>query len=373
METVYIYTCIIVIFLYKSTAEKNQYGNLCLETARKFVNKDNKCKFKEKKAAAFFKADNSTCLNTCEFEMINVHNRKMKNLKFNFTFDAEYKLLSVCTKQKADSVENVLNIKCVSWMKDYYRHWESGVRCSLPNAECVRINTFCVCHCMSGYFIQTGNCLKANIKVNESCVSDKQCTGTTFARNCSGGLCSCQDGFILLNNTCHQEYKADSNNKSLLGVIVGGPLAGAIIVTLSAFLIYKRLCRENTSRKEPVIHSKINDTNRVDDHATPLRENKQENVANKSPYDHSEESVDYCHIYDETRDALTQDDVYHHLNEEEQKQDDSNCDHASAAVGHVTDLNEYSVISDIKTDETMSPTEENDEYFVLEQSFSKDG
>lgn len=44
------------------------------------------------------------------------------------------------------------------------------------------------------------------------------------------------------------EHKADSNNKSLLGVIVGGPLAGAIIVTLSAFLIYKRLCRENTSR-----------------------------------------------------------------------------------------------------------------------------
>lgn len=44
----------------------------------------------------------------------------------------------------------------------------------------------------------------ANIKVNESCVSDKHCTGTTFARNCSGGLCSCQDGFILLNDACHQ-------------------------------------------------------------------------------------------------------------------------------------------------------------------------
>lgn len=60
--------------------------------------------------------DNSTCLNTCNFEM-NAHTRKMKNLKFNFTFDAEYKLLNVCTKRKADSVENVLNIKCVSWMK----------------------------------------------------------------------------------------------------------------------------------------------------------------------------------------------------------------------------------------------------------------
>lgn len=47
---------------------------------------------------------------------------------------------------------------------DYYRHWESGI-CSLPNAECVRINTFCVCHCMSGYFIQTGNCLKGKIPI----------------------------------------------------------------------------------------------------------------------------------------------------------------------------------------------------------------
>lgn len=99
----------------------------------------------------------------------------------------------------------------------------------------------------------------------------------------------------------------------------------------------------------------------------------QENAANKSPYDHSEEAVDYSHIYDETRDALTQDDVYHHLNEEEeQKQDDNNYDHASAAVDHVTNLNEYSAISDFNNDKTVSPIEEKDEYFVLEQSFSKD-
>lgn len=63
-----------------------------------------------------FFIDNSICLNICNFEM-NVYIRKMKNLKFNFIFDVEYKLLNVCIKWKVDFVENVLNIKCVLWMK----------------------------------------------------------------------------------------------------------------------------------------------------------------------------------------------------------------------------------------------------------------
>lgn len=64
-----------------------------------------------------FLIDDSICLNRCEFEMINGYKLKMKNLKFNFIFDVEYKLLNVCIKWKVDFVENVLNIKCVLWMK----------------------------------------------------------------------------------------------------------------------------------------------------------------------------------------------------------------------------------------------------------------
>lgn len=137
--------------------------------------------------------------------------------------------------------------------------------------------------------------------------------------------------YIYLSVTKRQEHRADGNKKSLFVAIIGGLLAG---------------------RKEPVIRFENHqyDTKGVDDNATPLRETKQENVATKSPDDHSEETVDYSHIHDETRIALTQDDVYHHLNEEEeekeQKQIDNNYDHANAAVGHVTNLNEYSLISD---------------------------
>lgn len=44
----------------------------------------------------------------------------------------------------------------------------------------------------------------ANVKVNEACESDTQCTGTDNSRNCSGGICVCQVGYVSINNTCHQ-------------------------------------------------------------------------------------------------------------------------------------------------------------------------
>lgn len=217
--------------------------------------------------------------------------------------------------------------------------------------------------------------------MDQPCTYDSQCLGSPNA-SCVDGKCSCIKGYsakdssVCVSMAERQEQKADGNKKSLFAAIIGGLLAGVVIVTVSAILIYKRFCRNNITRKEPVIHFENHqyDTNGVNDNATPLRETKQENAANKSPHDHSKEAVEYSHIYDETRDALAQDDVYHHLNEEkDQKQDDNNYDHASAAVGHVTNLSEYSLISDFKNDKTVSLTEEQDEYFIIEQSFSTNG
>lgn len=45
-----------------------------------------------------------------------------------------------------------------------------------------------------------------------------------------------------------QEHRADGNKKSLFAAIIGGLLAGVVILTVSAFLIYKRFCRNNTTR-----------------------------------------------------------------------------------------------------------------------------
>lgn len=456
---------IIVILLNKSTAEKrDNYGQLCLETVRVFYQSDNRCNCTGKETADSFKGANTTCPKMCKFEMSNVNSKGKLGLKIQLLFNSYNATIDACIHPS--QIFRNLTINCSSWNEGDYAVW-GPLGCSDSNGQCDRISTVCACHCHPGYTSVKNECKKAKVKVNETCESDTQCTGTDFSRNCSGGICVCQVGYVSINNTCHpgnialghtcvsdlqctdtpwatnctdgrctcqvghipinntcypgdlslnqsciydsqclgspytgclvgkcsctrghsakdssdcesmnkgKEYRADGNNKSLLGAIFGGLLAGVVIVTVTAFLIYKRFCHNDTTRKEPVIHFEKNDTKRVDDNATPLIENKQENVANKSRPDHSEEAVDYSHIYDETRNALTQDDIYHHLNEEkEQKQDDNNYDHASAAVDHVTNLNEYSAISDFNNDKTVSPTEEKDEYFVLEQSFSKDG
>ncbi|XP_052680418.1 uncharacterized protein LOC128161232 [Crassostrea angulata] len=463
---VYIYT--IVILVCKSNTENIYYGDLCLESAANFMNVDgtSRCEYKERDVRTFLKNASITCPKRCKFTMSNSNSNGKRGLKFQLFFNTKNETVDACGANKNGKFRNIY-INCSSWNDDDHAVWGSG-NCQDSKGQCDRISTVCVCHCQPGYTMVENNCKNANIKLNEPCESDTQCTGTDTSRNCTGGICVCQVGHVSINNTCHQGnialghncvsdvqctgtpwatncsagqctcqvghvpvnntchpgnialghscvsdvqctgtpwatncsagqctcqvghvpvnntchpvterqgHRADGNKKSPFAAIIGGLFAGVVIVTVSAFLIYRRFCRNDTTRKEPVIRFKNHqyDTNGVDDNTTPLRETKQENAANKSPHDHSEEAVDYSHIYDETRDVLTQDDVYHHLNEEEQKKDDNNYDHASAAVGHVTNLSEYSLISDFKNDRTVSLTEEQDEYFVIEQSFSKDG
>uniref|UniRef100_A0A8W8LJW3 EB domain-containing protein n=1 Tax=Magallana gigas TaxID=29159 RepID=A0A8W8LJW3_MAGGI len=422
---VYIYT--IAILVCNSNAQNIEYGNMCLESVSKFWNldADYRCKFKESQIRNFLQNANTTCPKICKFTMSDLKSNGARDLKIKLLFNnvSNNRVVDACANRSPNQGFRELYINCSSWNEGEYGVYQGN--CKDNNGQCDSIYTVCACHCQQGYTMVDNNCENGKIAFNHSCVSYVQCTGTPLATNCSAGQCTCQVGHVTVNNTCYpgylvldqpctydsqclgspnascvdgkcscikgysakdssvcvsmaerQEQKADGNKKSLFAAIIGGLLAGVVIVTVSAILIYKRFCRNNTTRKEPVIHFENHqyDTNGVDDNATPLIETKQENAANKSPHDHSKEAVEYSHIYDETRDALAQDDVYHHLNEEkDQKQDDNNYDHASAAVGHVTNLSEYSLISDFKNDKTVSLTEEQDEYFIIEQSFSTNG
>ncbi|XP_065938814.1 uncharacterized protein [Magallana gigas] len=425
---VYIYTFAILVC--KSNAQNIDYGNMCLESASKFWNSGatSRCGLKESEIRKFLQNANTTCPKKCKFTMSNkTSNGAIRGLKIQLLFNDRNKTeLEACSNNPQNKRFGELYINCSSWNKGDYGVYENSWNCQDSNGHCDLIYTVCACHCQPGYTMVKDNCKNANeAKVNEVCESITQCTGTDNLRNCSGGVCVCQAGYVSINNTCHQGnitfsqtcisdvqctgtplatncsagrctcqvghvpenntcypvterqgHRADGNKKSPFAAIIGGLFAGVVIVTVSAFLIYKRFCRNYTTRKEPVIHFENHhyDAKGIDDNATPLKETKQENAANKSPHDHSKEAVEYSHIYDETRDALAQDDVYHHLNEEkDQKQDDNNYDHASAAVGHVTNLSEYSLISDFKNDKTVSLTEEQDEYFIIEQSFSTNG
>lgn len=42
-----------------------------------------------------------------------------------------------------------------------------------------------------------------DIVVGDTCKSDLQCTGSEHAGICHGGVCSCQNGYFRLNNSCY--------------------------------------------------------------------------------------------------------------------------------------------------------------------------
>lgn len=41
--------------------------------------------------------------------------------------------------------------------------WNDVYACSINDAQCVRINNYCVCHCIPGYILEGKKCLKGKI------------------------------------------------------------------------------------------------------------------------------------------------------------------------------------------------------------------
>lgn len=41
--------------------------------------------------------------------------------------------------------------------------WDDVKAYFIHDAQCVRINKYCICHCMLGYSLEDGKCLKSNI------------------------------------------------------------------------------------------------------------------------------------------------------------------------------------------------------------------
>lgn len=41
--------------------------------------------------------------------------------------------------------------------------WDDVFACSVNDAQCVRINSYCICHCLPGYILEDEKCLKSEL------------------------------------------------------------------------------------------------------------------------------------------------------------------------------------------------------------------
>nr|XP_034306362.1 uncharacterized protein LOC105333042 [Crassostrea gigas] len=60
------------------------------------------------------------------------------------------------------------------------------------------------CTCDTGYMLIDNNCYKDHVPVGGFCILDKQCTGSNNSETCDNGRCRCLDGHVLLELECIQ-------------------------------------------------------------------------------------------------------------------------------------------------------------------------
>ena len=88
------------------------------------------------------------------------------------------------------------------------------------------------------------------------------------------------------------------------------------------------------------------------------------------PYAPSSQSPEYGNISQTLRIKRANEDIYNHLNEKENPDDDDNYDHACAATGHTRGNfdSDYSSMRDVDNGNSSSVAKGTDDYFTLEQN-----
>ncbi|XP_052679046.1 uncharacterized protein LOC128159874 isoform X2 [Crassostrea angulata] len=257
------------------------------------------------------------------------------------------------------------------------------------NHRCV--NGRCVCE--EGYAMINHTCHEANLSLNKSCIFNDQCSGSPYA-SCFGEKCSCIEGYQAVNSTdcvlsmhglneailkTESHESPRDNIRAILGALLGGLLFGIIITTGTVYALYRRSRYSiHTRRKEPGVMYAANDTfddGRDEDTfqnnvVANKSKDKQKKVLNVSPLTRPQELPEYSNMSEKESAMTTMDDVYNHLKEKGETQDEDTYDHACAAAkrSYLKDLDDYSNIHNMDDGTTMSGGTENDDYSTLEHN-----
>nr|XP_034306686.1 uncharacterized protein LOC105328276 isoform X7 [Crassostrea gigas] len=374
--------------------------NLGFKTIARFTNGKDKCDFDLSTARGILK-DATNSLNKCNLRIGNLYTGSKYSIKsIDLIIGKEVTNFSLCPNSHRSNKN--LHINCSSWITEEYIMWIDVYACSINDAQCVRINNYCVCHCIPGYILEGKKCLKERVAIGGTCEHNRQCKGTAFANVCDHDVCSCSPGYIQIGRKCYpvkvtigdecafnlqcngtkfatvcdhgsclcspgyiqidRKCYPGTNIGVTVGSLFGGFILGVIVTAVVTTLMYRRLNFRTPNRKEPdVMFAANREYGTAGGAQISFTNNKKQNVATLSPYSFAKETQGF-NLSSKQDDKRT-DDVYNHLREQTE-QDDDTYDHACAVPNHSSDLSDYSNIHDA-TNFRTSASKDGDDYSTL--------
>lgn len=228
-----------------------------------------------------------------------------------------------------------LIINCSSSKDDGFEVWHTQ-DCRKKDAQCIQLNSACICQCLSGYSKVKGIC-SINVPISNQTrdnVENQERNLTVIGENGTHSGRKTAEYVTTVSNaikTSFDEHQQAEDIGIRCAAFSSGLLLGIIIT-----LVLHRKCRlcvrkhiEPIDLKDNVISCGVSRIMECDINIYPIDCNKQRNndhlPSNDGPFD----SPIYTSVLDISMEDCKQDDEYNHLNEQRNTDDhDDEYDHA---------------------------------------------
>ncbi|XP_062598957.1 uncharacterized protein LOC134260412 isoform X3 [Saccostrea cucullata] len=388
-----------VLFLYNVEMERTRYiewfltsmifqfgsfaynidREVCLETPFVFAMVQDACRFSLTKARNVFESEMSNCPRRCNIKMNNLKSgewHQLTTIYINLDRSDQYWTTISTSCRYANREDISIDIIC----KREADLCTKDMDCEDQTKTCLLAGLIGVCVCKPGYLGFGNECYKGNLKLNETCQRNEQCSNVSGSL-CQNETCTCTQGYVQLNDSeCvfsssdgslqarFQDPKENSIAGLTAGAVFGGLILGVVLTVITVTIYHHIRRRETKERKYPKIalYNNTSEEAEIDAPQSNSRTNERK-IVNVSPFAHSVDLPTKRNVQEGGKRTMMNDvvnnDVYNHLHEKEASPDvDDTYDHAHGNLDNLMEESDYSNLNSERRNKNhdISVSETND-------------
>lgn len=244
----------------------------------------NKCRFSLKSVADLMQDRGTTCRSKCDVRMNNIESRMINSLGgVVFTIGGNSYKPDACMGSRNNGRYLIFN--CSSLKDDGFEVWHTQ-NCRKKDAQCIQLNSACICQCLSGY---------SKVK----------------------GICSIN---VPISNQTRDNIENQERNLAVIGenATLSGRKTAEYVTTVSNAIktSFDEHQQEPIDLKDNNISCSISRIIECNVNIYPIDCNKQRNNDHLSFNDGPFDSPIYTSVLEISMEYCKQDDEYNHLNEQ---------------------------------------------------------